>query len=85
MVLGRISEKRRITKVKKTENQIRLFAPKTDAAAAPATAAPIVLAMVFKVRIAVIGSSIFSFNFLRIAEVIGRVLANSSIRLMGRE
>ena len=41
--------------VNSAENQIMLSVPKTAAAAAPETVAPAVLAMVFRVRTAVIG------------------------------
>ena len=64
--MGNISEKSRMVKVKNSENQIRFSLPKTAAAAAPATAAPMVLAIVFRVRMAVMGCWIFFFSFFRV-------------------
>ena len=58
MVFGRISEKRSIVRVNIAEKRMRFSSPKSLAAAAPATAAPMVLAIVLSVSMAVIGSSI---------------------------
>jgi hypothetical protein len=55
MVLGIISDRRRIASVKTAEKRARFFSPKTTAAEAPATVAPTVWASVFMVRIAVMG------------------------------
>jgi len=57
-VLGMISEKIRIVMVNMPENNTRFSSPKSLADAAPAIAAPTVLAIVFSVRMAVIGSLI---------------------------
>jgi len=61
-VFGMISEKNRIVRVKTIEKYNSLSSPKTDTAAAPAMDAPAVLAMVFNVKIAVIGRSILDFK-----------------------
>ncbi len=55
-------EKNRITRVKHAENIPRKALPNKATADAPATNAPIVLAMVLSVRIAVIGLVISFFN-----------------------
>jgi hypothetical protein len=57
MVLGRISENTRMTTVKPAANRAMCSAPKARAAAAPATAAPAVLATVFRVSTAAMGFS----------------------------
>ena len=54
-VFGSISEKIRIDRVKAAENQMTFPSPYSLATEAPATAAPTVFAMVFKVKMAVIG------------------------------
>lgn len=63
MVFGKISEKIRIDRVKTAEKRIRFSSPKSLAAAAPATEAPMVLAIVFRVSIAVMGFSISERRF----------------------
>jgi len=65
IVFGRISEKIKIARVKVAENNIRFWSPYSLATIAPATDAPIVLAMVLRVSMAVIGSSISALNICR--------------------
>jgi hypothetical protein len=57
IVLGRISEKNSIERVKIAEKRMRFSSPNNLAAAAPATEAPMVFAIVLSVKIAVMGSS----------------------------
>lgn len=57
MVLGRISDRTKIKRVKTTENAVIQRLPKTSRAIAPLIEAPIVCAIVLSVRMAAIGSS----------------------------
>ena len=64
-VFGMTSEKTRMERVKNAENMPIHSWPKTAVAAAPAMAAPAVFAMVFRLRMAVMGLSTFSLRSLK--------------------
>ena len=63
IVLGIISEKNKIPSVNTIENSRTFDPPQTLAAYIPASVAPAVLAMVFKIKIEEMGAAIFFFIF----------------------